>query len=402
MNTSNTSDAIPQNDDMTKNDEKVSANDENLRNLPEKIKYLLWGKAAGRCQFRDCNKMLYRDLTTQSEFNQAYIAHIYGVKPNSARYEKDTSERLAKDISNLMLMCDAHHRQIDQHEKAKFPADVLIEMKKEHEHRIEILGNINSSLKSEIVIYKANIGNNPIVMSYDSLKEFLVPEKYPARNTSIDLSISNSTSVDSRKTFWELQLENLDDQFREQILGRLRKSELPHLTLFAMAPIPLLIRLGVYFNDIHQIDIRQKRRKSDTWKFDDDIETIFNFSMAPNIKTHVALKIELSDYISDERITNVLGNDVSVYSINIDNPDNDFVKSRRQIIDFGKKMKEAFREIKKAHGQDVILNIFPAMPISLAVQLGRVWMPKADLSMKIFDQNYALGGFTEALEIKHS
>ena len=64
-------------------------------------------------------------------------------------------------------------------------------------------------------------------------------------------------------------------------------------------------------------------------------------------------------------------------------------------------MKEAFREIKRLHGQEAILNIFPAMPVSLAVQLGRVWMPKADLSMTIFDQNRELGGFVKAIDIVH-
>ena len=39
--------------------------------------------------------------------------------------------------------------------------------------------------------------------------------------------------------------------------------------------------------------------------------------------------------------------------------------------------------------------------ISLAVQLGRVWMPKADLSMTIFDQNRELGGFVKAIDIVH-
>ena len=41
------------------------------------------------------------------------------------------------------------------------------------------------------------------------------------------------------------------------------------------------------------------------------------------------------------------------------------------------------------------------MPVSLAVQLGRVWMPKADLSMTIFDQNRELGGFVKAIDIVH-
>lgn len=370
--------------------------------IPEKTKILLWGKSAGRCQYRGCNTSLYRDDLTQAEFNKCYIAHIVADSPSGPRGHATRSEELKKSLNNLMLLCDTHHRLIDRVEIENHPEEVLSLMKKEHEDRIDLITNIHHNLKSEIMIYKATIGNNPVMMTYDSLKEFVMPEKYPARNVATDLSLSNSTSVDSRKTFWELQLENLDDQFKDQILPKLRKSELPHVSLFAMAPIPLLIRLGVHLNDIQQVDVRQKRRNPDTWKFDDDLETIYNFAPATIIKTHAALKIELSDTIVDERITSTLGDDVSIHSINIDYPNNDFIKSRKQIIDFGEKMKEAFREIKKMHGQDVFLNIFPALPISLAVQLGRVWMPKADLSMKIFDQNYALGGFSETFKIEHS
>jgi len=369
--------------------------------IPEKIKILLWGKSAGRCQYRGCNTSLYRDDLTQAEFNQCYIAHIVADSPNGPRGHETRSEELKKSLNNLMLLCDTHHRLIDRVEIENHPEELLSLMKKEHEDRIDLITQIDHNLKSEIIIYKASIGNNPVMMTYDSLKEFIIPEKYPARNAATDLSLSNSTSVDSRKTFWELQLENLDDQFKDQILPKLRKSELSHLSLFAMAPIPLLIKLGTYLNDIQQLDVRQKRRNPDTWKFDDDLHTDYNILLAPDVKKQVALKIELSDSITDERIITVLGEDVSIYSINIENPDNDFVKSRKQIIEFGEKMKEAFREIKKIHGQDVVLNVFPAMPISLAVQLGRVWMPKADLSMRIFDQNYVSGGFYEAFKITH-
>lgn len=370
--------------------------------IPEKTKVLLWGKSAGRCQYRGCNISLYRDDLTQAEFNQCYIAHIVSDSPNGPRGHITRSEELKQSLTNLMLLCDTHHRLVDRVEVENHPEDVLLLMKKEHEDRIDLITGINHNMKSEIIIYKASIGNNPVVMTYDSLKEFVIPEKYPARNAVTDLSISNSTFVDSRKTFWELQLENLDDQFKDQILPKLRKSAMPHVSLFAMAPIPLLIKLGVYLNDIQNIDVRQKRRNPDTWKFDDDIDTIYNFSTAQDIKTHVVLKIELSDNIADERITKILGEDISIYIISVDHPNNDFVKSRKQIIDFGEKMKEVFREIKKRHGQETVLNIFPAMPVSLAVQLGRVWMPKADVSMRIFDQNNVLGGFSKTLEIIHS
>jgi hypothetical protein len=369
--------------------------------IPEKVKILLWGKAAGRCQYRGCNDSLYRDDLTQAEFNQSYIAHIVADRPNGPRGHATRSELLKRDINNLMLLCDTHHRLIDREQVDKHTEDVLLEMKKEHEERMNLITGINYNNKSELVIYKASIGINPVVMTYDSLKEYLVPKYYPARHTAIDLSLSNSTSVDSRKMFWDLQIENLDDQFKDQILPKLRKSELPHVSMFALAPIPLLIKLGVMLNDIQQIDVRQKRRNPDTWNFEEDIDTAYSFEKAQEVKTNIALKIELSDSITNDRIISVLGEDTSIYSIKIENPDNDFVKSRKQIADFGEKMKEAFREIKRNHGQQAILNVFPAIPVSLAVQLGRVWMPKADLSLKIFDQNYALGGFVKAIEITH-
>lgn len=370
--------------------------------IPEKVKILLWGKAGGRCQYRGCNTSLYRDNLTQAEFNQCYIAHIVADSVNGPRGHIIRSEELKKDLKNLMILCDTHHRLIDREKVDENNEEVLLQMKKEHEDRIDLVTGINPNMKSEMIIYKASIGSNPVMMTYDSLKEYLVPEKYPARNTATDLSISNSATVDSRKSFWDLQLENLDDQFKDQILPKLRKSEFNHFTIFALAPIPLLVKLGVYFNDIQNLDVRQKRRNPDTWNFEEDIITEYHFIPASETKTQVALKFELSDNINDDRVTSILGDDVSIYSIRVDNPDNDFVKSRKEIQDFGEKMKEAFREIKKIHGQNAVLNIFPAMPVSLAVQLGRVWMPKADLSMKIFDQNYALGGFVEAIEIKHS
>lgn len=370
--------------------------------IPEKVKILLWGKAAGRCQYRGCNDSLYRDDLTQAEFNQSYIAHIVADSPQGPRGHATRSELLKRDINNLMLLCDTHHRLIDREQVDKHTEDVLIEMKKEHEERMNLITGIDHNHKSEIVIYKASIGINPVVMTYESLREYLVPKYYPARHTATDLSLSNSTSVDSRKSFWELQIENLEDQFRDQILPKLRKSELPHVSLFALAPIPLLIKLGIMLNDIQQIDVRQKRRNPDTWNFEADIDTVYNLELASEVKTNIALKIELSDIITDERITSVLGEDTSIYSIKIENPDNDFVKSRKQIVDFGEKMKEAFRKIKEIHGQEAILNIFPAMPVSLAVQLGRVWMPKADLSMTIYDQNRAIGGFVKAIDIVHS
>ncbi|HVW95993.1 MAG TPA: hypothetical protein VHA56_08495 [Mucilaginibacter sp.] len=49
--------------------------------ISPKTKMMLWGKAAGRCQYEGCNELLDLDLVTKVSMNASYIAHIYGDQP---------------------------------------------------------------------------------------------------------------------------------------------------------------------------------------------------------------------------------------------------------------------------------------------------------------------------------
>ena len=60
-----------------------------------------------------------------------------------------------------------------------------------------------------------------------------------------------------------------------------------------------------------------------------------------------------------------------------------------------------FDQIKARYSGDTPLNMFPAMPIATAIELGRVWMPKADMPLIIYDENKAKNGFFKALEINN-
>ena len=58
---------------------------------------------------------------------------------------------MAQDLSNFMLLCDTHHRLIDKIEVEKHSENLLLEMKKEHEERIERVTAINPNSQSHIV-----------------------------------------------------------------------------------------------------------------------------------------------------------------------------------------------------------------------------------------------------------
>lgn len=373
-----------------------------VRYIPESTRYILWGKAAGRCQYRGCNKPLFVDVLTKSEFNSSYIAHIVADSPDGPRGDAVRSEQLKKDITNLMLMCDVHHRKIDKDDVAGHPEALLIQMKKEHEGRIEKVADINHDMQSHIVVYKSNVGIHTPVVSFESVREYVLPEHYPAQSSAIDLSLSNSTGKDNDPDFWKNELRNLEDQFGEQLRPKLRKSEIKHLSLFAIAPMPLLMKLGTMVNDIQSVNIHQLQRDPKTWKLSDAKgSTKYIVTRPASIHPTVVLNISLSGTITNDRIEKVLGENCSIYTLTIKEPLNDFLKKKVQLADFNIAVRKLLDEIKQVHGQDSKLHVFPAMPVAAAVEFGRVWMPKADMGLIIYDQNSSLGGFVKAIEIEN-
>lgn len=372
-----------------------------VSSISEKNKYLLWVRSGGRCEYDGCNKSLTQDILTKRNFNQSYIAHIVADVPGGPRGCATRSALLCDDITNLMLLCDTHHRLIDKHDVDGHPEAKLLLMKKKHEDRIERQTAIAPKMDSHIVTYKANIGEHTPVVTYESVEGYLLPNHYPAQSSEIDLGLSNSPQRDRNASFWQTELENLETQFGEQLRPKLRKNQINHLSLFAFAPMPLLMKLGVLLNDIQDIEVHQPVRSPKTWNLSEDEKRIAYKIVRPlnGKQAKVALNISLSATINNDRITSVLGDDCSIYTLTISAPFNDFLKNKVHLEDFSISIRKLFNEIKSVHGAGTQLHVFPAMPIATAIELGRVWMPKADMPLIIYDENTAVNGFTKAIEI---
>lgn len=373
-----------------------------VTNISLTNRYILWGKSAGRCQFRGCNKTLFLDALTKSEFNQAYIAHIVGDVPNGPRGDVFRSPLLKDDINNLMLMCDVHHRKIDANNGKDYTENELLEMKKEHEERIERVTAIAPNMQSYILTYRANVGVHTREISYQTVNQYLQPEYYPAISDTIDLSLSNSVECDKDDSFWQNEVANLEKQFNRKLHQSFSKGEIKHLSVFAFAPIPLLVKLGTLINDIYLTDFYQPVRNPTTWKLTNDPATITYKVIPPLVKNKVvALNVSLSATINNERITSILGDDCAIYTLTIDAPFNDFLKSKKELEGFSQTMRKLFNQIKAEYDEKTPIHIFPAMPIATAIELGRVCMPKADIPMWLYDQNTSNSGFSKVLSISN-
>lgn len=371
--------------------------------IPERVKTRLWGKAAGRCEYDGCNTPLWLDLVTKFEFNTSYIAHIIADSPNGPRGHPKFSKELSADILNLMLLCDAHHRLVDKEDVEGHPVERLRAMKIAHERRIEIQSGLSEQKHSHIVLYGANIGEFSSPVSYANACVAMIPDWYPADTNPIALGMANSSFEDSSEEFWQIESAHLKKMVLERIRPQIAQGRLEHLSVFALAPQPLLILFGGLLSDIQAVEVYQLHREPPGWRWQDannDLEFLITEPSA--VIGPPALAISLSATITNDRITPILGSEVSIWRMEIAEPSNDFLKSKDQTRRFREVARQLLNQIKAIHGEGETLHVFPAMPAALAVDFGRVLSPKADLPLAVYDQNRSLGGFNFALALNQS
>ena len=98
--------------------------------IPEQLQRELWARAAGRCEFRGCNKILYKDDLTQKRSNLAIISHIVAFSLDGPRGDVVRSKLLERDITNLMLTCRVHGKLVDDKAREnEYPESLLLEFK---------------------------------------------------------------------------------------------------------------------------------------------------------------------------------------------------------------------------------------------------------------------------------
>jgi len=371
------------------------------RHISISTQCMLWGKSAGRCEFAGCNRPLWKSSITQESVNVAQKAHIYSFSALGSRGNQGIAKDELNDINNLMLVCHECHQKLDgPHGSVRYAATLLRFMKNEHEERVERITGIAESKKSQVLLYGANIGDHSSPLSYREAAAALFPDRYPASDAPIELSMVNSSFSDRDPAFWRIEVENLRRKFEKRVRERLAFGEVDHLSVFSLAPQPLLILLGTLLGDIAPSDVYQRHREPSTWKWPRDVATEdFELREPAAASGTPVLVLASSATVVEERITSLLGEGASIWRVTLPTPHNDAIKSRDQLSRLRSLLRLALDRIKAAYSQSTVLHVFPAAAISVAVEFGRVRMPKADMPWLIYDQVNARGGFIPALSI---
>ena len=372
------------------------------RYITRETERVLWASTAGRCEFSGCNRILYQSPITKESVNISEKAHIYSISDDGPRGWGPFVANIGNlnNASNLMLVCHDCHKTIDQDKDGRrYSADLLTEWKRQHEQRVAIVTGIRPNKKSHVILYGANIGEQNSPLQVEAAVEAMFPEWYPAEDRTVNLSMS-STHEDQTKAFWDTEADHLRRAFVRDLRPRIEEADPCHFSLFSLAPQPLLILLGTLLTDKIPVEVYQRHREPQTWKWQGHPEGFyFKVNQPENVEYDPVLIISLSDRINPTRITSIFAGKVSIWEITIADSHNDFLRSQAQLSLFRETVRRLMVSIKEVHGQNRPLRVFPAMPIACAVEFGRVRMPKAAMPWIIYDQNNKAGSFIETIPI---
>lgn len=355
--------------------------------LNQQDQRILLAEAGGQCELEGCPEFIYEDMLTKQRFCFGEYAHIIGDSPDGPRGDVELSEKYCKDRRNIMLLCPKHHKMIDSILE-KYSDTQLFEMKKRHEERVRRILSIGKDKFSTVITYAANVGESNCVISPDDANETLLLDGwYPSESRPIELGLVNSSFEDKSSEFWELELKHLEQQFQQKVGQYIQPQKMNRFSVFAIAPMPLLVFLGTLLSDKFEVTVYQLHKEPYSWMWQTDKVQPFIVKCPNDKRGHPVLIFSLSSAIRDrvEKLYPEQG--VSIWEMTVPNPNNDYLRSKEQLHDFRVKVRSILEDINHYAPTGESIDVHMAMSVSCAVSLGIVRNTKADRAFNLFDRN---------------
>jgi hypothetical protein len=182
------------------------------------------------------------DSVTHSETNYSNIAHIVAWERGGPRGDDPLPRRDRNDIENLMLVGTKHHKTIDSKENVKdYPKKKLQQFKKWHEDRILDATDYKPESRTTVVRLKANVKDRLVEIPLAQIKRAIAP-RYPTV-TDCDMDLTNFPKGDGEH-HWRTMTDAVTEKIRILLEPGIEKDTIEHISVFALAPIPILVHLG--------------------------------------------------------------------------------------------------------------------------------------------------------------
>ncbi len=379
--------------------------------LSDRDACLLWGRAGGHCSNPGCRQPVTRFLKSLIIGNAGERAHIVGKKPSAARGDSARSEGLASRIENHILLCPNCHKMVDDHED-QFPEALLLEWKRTHEARVAALLHAGLSAEKTLALHvraRFGAGEGRILSAPPS--EMLSATLQAGRffetiggSATIDADVFRRDTDDG---YWQTAPDEMQGQLAAWAHTHGGLAAIPHLSVFASGPIPVLVALGRLIGDTRPVDVRDFDRDTSTWLWPEPGAKPLDIRVkgpdAPGSATEIRLVVELSGRTDRESQAKALGDRLlPEVLVDIAAPRPGLIRGPLILPPLRRAFQRAFELAKTFVGDGGVIHVFAAMPVSAAVAFGQAQLSKAMPVMHLYDNNVAAAGWRRALTFSHS
>ncbi len=361
----------------------------------------LWTRAGGRCQF--CNEYLLQDSLTRKEANFSNIAHIVAVSPEGPRGDYPLPLSARDEVENLMLVCRKHHALIDAPEYvAQYPVERLREMKRRHEERILRLTGFDPSNRTAVLRLRANFdAQTPDPIGRAAIEKAIEPRYmqddlgFPIDLTQIPFRFSDD--------YWTLAAERVSGAVAGMFAPALARDPVEHISVFALAPIPLLVLLGHCLGSLVPADLYQRHMDTDSWCWKDRGDETHFYVHAPQdggAADEVAILLSVSGRIDQQALPPEVAG-LPLYELTVSNglPARTRLNTRQDLERFRITYQELLAQIRNGRPGIRTIHLFLAVPAPVAVTCGRELLRKIDPVIRVYDFNKAASQYMYTLKV---
>lgn len=363
---------------------------------------LLWAMSAGRCE--KCGRILYMHPINKVVGNFAQIAHNLPVGKNGPRSEYKTKtinpNANIDDVNNLLLLCYECHQEIDKIRPHDYPPEKLAIMKSDFEQFIYKATELERIVPTVVLKYSPNLHGQQQLIG--GIHNALFPDK--VKDKEMDITLKNSQFYVGDPNYWEVEEKNLINAFAKRVTPMIEdyKNGFMNISVFAIGPIPLLVKLGELLSNKHNIDVYQLKKSPKTWEWEtgkEDTEYKINYIQECDNPKRVIAVFSISGKVKLEEVQSAIEwDDALVVEITANcNPYDDFLRTKRQLEKFVKCYQVLKEQIRNKSKTGTKVHVFAAVPGSIAVELGRQHNATFDLPLTVY--NYENSKYEKAITI---
>lgn len=370
------------------------------KHIPVNEQRRLWVRCGGRCVL--CNKYLLEDEFTAQPVPLGELAHNVGRKQSAASPRGldplPIGERNLAE--NLLLLCGDHHRVIDARvAQGDFTVEDLRRLKAKHEERIHRLTGMGEDSETVVVRIVGDIRGAPVELDARSVRKAVVEHagRYPHyglayRGADVEVDL-RTLPGEGTALYWQMGQQAIDERLGQQLTEAVAKNEVRHLSVFGLARIPLLAYAGLRLDDKVPVDVYQKHRdQTESWVWNTEAPTTsFEVSTvrAGTDPAKGALLLSLSGSVDIGELPDEITDEWTIWEIRPTGatPNRNVLASPVSLQNFADTYHGFLSELEARAPRVSTVEVFPAVPVSAALIIGRGLMRDVHPSLRIFDRD---------------